>query len=196
MKIIKRISDSVVLYADDDLMLGATGASNGDWQDPNTTTENAVLIEGVTLPVDWMGGNYTFDGGSWAHTTVGAAQSEAMKAQAKLDKWEAIKIERDRREAGGVLVGTHWFHTDESSRIKQLGLVMAGASIPAGLMWKTMDGSFVPMTQQLAGQIFGASLSQTSAIFTKAEQHKAVMEASENPDAYDFSGGWPKVFGE
>ena len=124
------------------------------------------------------------------------AQIDAFKAQAKIDKWEAIKDERDRRESGGVLVGTKWFHSDEGSRIKQLGLFMAGTNLPSGLQWKCMDGSFVTMTPTLAGQIFGASLASTQAIFTKAEQHKAAMEASANPAVYDCMQGWPTVFGE
>jgi hypothetical protein len=115
---------------------------------------------------------------------------------ARIAAWEAIKVERERRESGGVKVGDKWFHTDADSRIKQLGLVLKGAGIPAGLQWKTMDGSFVTMTQTLAGQIFDTSLSQTSAIYVKAEQHKAAMEASADPAGYDFSGGWPAVYGE
>ncbi|HEY0845810.1 MAG TPA: DUF4376 domain-containing protein [Noviherbaspirillum sp.] len=110
--------------------------------------------------------------------------------------WDAIKSERDRRKAGGVLVTGKWFHSDDPSRIQQIGLVMMGANIPPGLQWKTMDGTFVTMTQALANQIFQAVAAQDQAIFAKAEQHKAAMEASANPAAYDFSSGWPPVYGE
>lgn len=109
---------------------------------------------------------------------------------------EAIKSERDRRKAGGVKVGTKWFHSDDASRIQQIGLVMMGANLPAGLQWKTMDGSFITMTQTLAGQIFQASAANDMAIFAAAEAHKAAMEASADPASYDFSQGWPKAFGE
>lgn len=115
----------------------------------------------------------------------------------KSDIWNRIKEERDRRtQAGGYNVGNKWFHSDQFSRSQQLGLVLLGANIPAGLQWKTMDGSFVTMTQQLAGQILAAGAASDQAIFAVAETHKAALEACNDPSAYDFSGGWPKGFGE
>ena len=115
----------------------------------------------------------------------------------KAGKWEAIKVERDRRtDQGGYKVGTKWFHSDQKSRGQQLGLVLLGASIPANLQWKTMDGSFVTMTQQLAGQVLAAAAASDQAIFAAAEAHRQAMEASADPADYDFSTGWPKVFGE
>ena len=110
--------------------------------------------------------------------------------------WEGIKIERERRKAGGVKVGDKWFHSDDGSRIQQMGLVMMGAGIPAGLQWKTMDGTFIPMTPAFASQIFQAVAASDQAIFAVAETHRAAMEASADPAAYDYSTGWPKVFGE
>lgn len=109
--------------------------------------------------------------------------------------WVAIKAERDRRtDQGGYKVGTKWFHSDQKSRSQQLGLVLLGASIPANLQWKTMDGSFVTMTAALAQQVLGAAAASDQAIFAAAETHKAAMEASADPSAYDFSGGWPATF--
>lgn len=108
--------------------------------------------------------------------------------------WTAIKAERDARQANGVLVGTHWFHSDVSSRIQQLALVIFAANLPAGIMWKCLDGAFVLMTPTLAVQIFQSSAASDIAIFTVAETHKAHMMASPNPTTYDFSGGWPATY--
>lgn len=117
--------------------------------------------------------------------------------QTRAAKWDAIKAERDRRtENGGFKVGVKWFHSDQKSRSQQLGLVLLGANIPAGLQWKTMDGTFVTMTQQLAGQILAAGAASDQAIFAAAETHKTAMEVSAAPASYDFSGGWPEVYGE
>lgn len=113
----------------------------------------------------------------------------------KEQKWGAIKAERDRRKYLGVKVGQHWFHSDDSSRIQQLALVLMGANIPTGLMWKTLTMTpppvFVPMTQELAGGIFQATATSDAAIFAAAETHRLAMEASPNPESYDFSSGWP-----
>lgn len=122
------------------------------------------------------------------------------QTKVKAAKWGAIKAERDRRKSGGVKVkvGTtnKWFHSDDASRIQQMGLVMMGANIPADLQWKTMDGTFVGMTQTVAGNVFAAAAASDQAIFAVAEMHKAAMEASADPSTYDFSTGWPKIYGE
>jgi hypothetical protein len=116
-------------------------------------------------------------------------------AQIKAAKWDAIKSERDRRtDQGGYKVGTKWFHSDQKSRSQQLGLVLLGANIPAGLQWKTMDGTFVTMTATLAQQILGAGAASDQAIFTAAETHKTAMESSVDPATFDFSEGWPATF--
>jgi hypothetical protein len=65
-----------------------------------------------------------------------------------------------------------------------MALTMLGASIPAGLMWKTMDGSFIEMTQTLATQLFGAQVQREQAIFAHAEALNA------DPNA-DINIGWP-----
>ena len=117
-------------------------------------------------------------------------------AELQATAWNGIKAERDRRKAGGVKVGAKWFHSDDGSRIQQMGLVMMGAGIPANLQWKTMDGSFITMTQALAGNVFAAAAASDQAIFAAAEGHRVAMEASADPAAYDYSTGWPKIFGE
>lgn len=108
--------------------------------------------------------------------------------------WPLIKAERDRRKSLGVLAAGNWFHSDADSRIQQLALTIMGQTMPAGIQWKTMSGSFVEMTPTLAGQIFAATAALDQAIFSAAETHRAAMEASAVPGDYDFSGGWPAIF--
>lgn len=123
---------------------------------------------------------------------------EAIQAKqlelSRLHMWRLIQAERDARKANGVKVGPNWFHSDDGSRIQQLALVIFGANLPQGIMWKTLDGAFVPMTNTLAVQIFQASAAQDTAIFTVAEQHKAGMMYSHTPWTYDFSSMWPATY--
>ena len=114
---------------------------------------------------------------SWVNSewVIDAEKTATSLKNDKAEKWELIKSERDKRKSGGVKVGEKWFHSDSDSRIQQLGLVMMGGNIPAGLMWKTLDGSFVAMTQSLALQIFQAVAANDMAIFAAAETHKAKM---------------------
>ena len=104
---------------------------------------------------------------------------------------QRIKTDRDRRKLAGTPVGANIFHSDPDSRIQQIGLVMMGAALPAGIMWKTVGGDFVEMTPVLAGQIFQATAARDVALFAAAEAHIAAAAASDDPLAYDFSAGWP-----
>lgn len=116
-------------------------------------------------------------------------------AERRAAVWESIKSERDRRAALGVKVGAHWFHSDQKSRTQQLGLVLLGQGIPAGLQWKTLTFTpppvFVTMTPALAVGIVQSTAASDTAIFTAAEVHRMTMEASAAPQDYDFSTGWP-----
>lgn len=115
--------------------------------------------------------------------------------------WERIKAHRDYlSENGGYKVSVggvdKWFHSDAKSKTQQLSLVLLGANANAVPAWKTMDGTKVTMSQNLAGQIFGAAVVQDGALFAQAEAHRAAMVASDTPETYDFSGGWPATFEE
>ena len=162
--------------ADEIAAIGLTPVTVVGTREDETYFDNAEVLDGATLTI--------------TATTKDAGTIKAIK-------WKAIKAERDRRtDNGGYEVGSKWFQSDQKSRSQQLGLVLLGTNIPANLQWKTMDGSFVTMTQQLAGQILAAGAASDQAIFAAAETHKAAMEASADPASYDYSGGWPKIYGE
>lgn len=112
--------------------------------------------------------------------------------------WEEIKAERDRRtEKGGYKVFfdgiDKWFHSDQKSRSQQQDNEAEGVNL-VPVQWKTMDGSFVTMTAELAAQIRVARMVSDRAIFAVAEAHRIAMEESADPAAYDFSTGWPATF--
>lgn len=151
--------------------------------------ESLAALPGLVAAQGNEGIGWSYDG----HTfTAPAPDLTSLRAA----HWEDIKRERDRRtQQGGYQVAGKWYHSDTFSRTQQMGLVMMGAGIPGGLQWKTMDGSFVTMTQTLAGQVFAAAAASDAALFSHAEQIKAVMEA----DPVNFSLAsqtWPAVFGE
>ena len=123
-----------------------------------------------------------------------ASRTESLDSR-KAKVWEKIKAFRDERvENGSFKVGAHWYHSNVLSRTQYISLVMMGANIPAGTTWKTMDNGYVSMTQTLAGQIFAAGAAQDAALFAKAAEHRAAMEASSDPESYDWSTGWPETY--
>jgi Domain of unknown function (DUF4376) len=111
----------------------------------------------------------------------------------RLRVWRLIQAERDRRKAAGIKVGTNWFHSDDGSRIQQLGLVIFGAALPP-IQWKCLSGGFVTMTPALAQAIFQTTAMSDMAIFAVAEQHRVLLMASPVPHLYDFSGLWPPTY--
>jgi len=170
---------------------------------PSTNGFYTPAIHGAAIPSDAV------EVSDELHASLinGSAQGKGIKPDAygqpvltdpapptAAEIWIRIQAERDRRQVIGYEVGGKWFHGDLSSRIQQLGLVMLGVNVPAGLQWKTMDGSFVAMTAELAASVFAAAAASDIAIFAAAETHRAAMEASNDPAAYDFSAGWPPVF--
>lgn len=131
----------------------------------------------------------------WQVETLTTEVTLAYTSAARNLKWNQIKAERDNRKSGGTFVSNKWFHSDSDSRIQQLGLVLMGANVPV-VQWKTMDGTLITMTQALAGGIFQATATLDMQLFEVAEGHRLAMEASERPDLYDFSAGWPARYSE
>lgn len=113
----------------------------------------------------------------------------------RAQKWELIKTIRDRKQVDGVKVGNYWFHSDMDSRIKQLALVIMGASVPP-VPWKTLTGEFVQMSQTLAMQIFTASATSDMTLFAYGEALKAQLHATGTPEQVDCYAGWPESFSD
>lgn len=102
-------------------------------------------------------------------------------------RWSKLKqIRDDLTENGGCLVAGKWFHTDVKSKQQQLALTILGTNIPANLQWKTMDGSFITMTQTLASQVFTAQVAREQEIFSIAETKKE--------DQTLVTEGWPAKY--
>jgi len=112
--------------------------------------------------------------------------------------WLSIRAERDRRTATGAKAGDHWFHTDADNRIRQLGLytvAITGGTVPS-VHWKTMAGVLLPLTNQLALDVFAAVAALDAQLFTYAEVLHAQSDASTNPESIDIMAGWPQNYEE
>lgn len=120
--------------------------------------------------------------------------------QAKESKEEItarIKKERDRRiQTGGYKVDEKWFHSDTFSRTQQMNLKALGSDIPADLLWKTMDGTSVLMTNELATQICTAQVVSDNVLFNVAENIIVGLDNAEDFSEYYLSVIWPKIYGE
>lgn len=116
---------------------------------------------------------------------------------AQADAWLRIQDERDVRKAGGIKIGDDWFHSDDTSRIQQIALVMIGQNMPPGIMWKTMTGEFVQMTPTLALSIFQGIIGQDTKIFANAENlRQAMLASTDDPHDFNVNTGWPQSYAD
>tara|TARA_R110000868_G_scaffold376148_5_gene640936 strand:+ start:2037 stop:2540 length:504 start_codon:yes stop_codon:yes gene_type:complete len=122
------------------------------------------------------------------------AVAEHLKSAVCATTWSKIKDKRSIVQAGGVLIAGKWFHTDPTSRIQYLGLFAIDGSLPIGIMWKTLDGSRIEITESIANQIIAKILVLDNSAFSVAQSHRIAMEASLDPATYDFSTGWPDTY--
>jgi len=140
----------------------------------------------ATPPVDYSEDTYSTQEIMDAPYVIFTKKSDEQIAQVRWSKLSAIRD--NLMLTGGAKVGDKWYHSDTHSKVQQLALMIAGANLPAGIQWKTMDGSFIEMTPTLALQIYSAQMAQEQAIFQVAETKKT--------DTSDLNAGWPDTYVE
>jgi len=131
---------------------------------------------------------------------------DAMRlASVRAQVWERIKAKRDALAESGCKVGAYWFHNDVKSRgqwermvnrLEKTGASDADPYTVAGypVPWKTLTGDKVVLTAGIIRGVVAAFEIQEAMIFGAAESHRAAVNASATPSAYDFSAGWPAGF--
>lgn len=107
--------------------------------------------------------------------------------------WEQIKQRRYEAITSGVYVNSidKWFHTDEVSATTYstiAGMIALDNYEPS--QWKTMDNTWLLLTEPLFKELQTAISQKTNANYAIAEQHKAAMLQSDNPLDYDYSTDW------
>lgn len=221
MKAIIEVSTQEALYCDANLTLDAEGAYNPDTgtRDRQCNIVNCMLVTVASKPADFAGRMYRLSAqGQLVRTSAGDAAAAARLSQARESAWRAIQAQRERlSDTGGykvaTLSGDKWFHSDLKSKLQQTRLAARAELIQAQggdldtefqlppplpadpLLWKTMDGSKVPMTPRLAMAVAAAAEATEILIFAVAEGHRAAMLQAADPLAYDYSAGWPAVYG-
>lgn len=144
------------------------------------------------------------------------ATLDGLKLTAIRDKiWEDIKTYRDTRKFKGIYVANKWFHNDPDSRSQWLGLkdkardVLANGGTTSSILtinhptqgvtniiWNTMDGTFIPVTVQLAFDVVEKTGDLDGTLYGIALYHKQLLYTSQTPDTYNYKIGWPTIYGE
>ena len=125
---------------------------------------------------------------------VKSPELEAYKhIEEQKQAWENIKKLRYQKITSGVYIPSinKWVHTDEaaSTQYAFIGLrIMQGTYTP--IVWKAMDNTFIQLSKEVFIELQERMMEQTQNIHAKAEYHKLMMEASENPLEYDYKTNW------
>ena len=123
--------------------------------------------------------------------------------------WGWVQTHRDSLYEAGCEVAPHgWFHNDTQSRSRwermvnranATGMADGDAYLIGGqqVQWKTMGGTFVPLTAGIIRAVVAAFEIQEAAIFVAAETHRQALWLLADVDAvaaYDWRAGWPAVY--
>lgn len=137
-KIVKRVSDNVVLFAGDNLSISGDGVvSGGDWSYKRPAGVDLVLelVEG--LPDLYIAGGFTYTGGTWEPNSTGDAYILPDKRAAKIAELEAARLEVEYSDI--THAGQTW-KADKDSRAL-LAQVLAPGSVKAGAYWRDAAGT-------------------------------------------------------
>ena len=131
---------------------------------------------------------HVWDGKAWRADKQADA---ALKAGQQAEMWERIKARRHQATRSGVFVPSigKWFHHDDPAR-QQYTFLRTLPKLPSPLPWKTMDNSFVEMTQALLDELSLKMIADEQTDFANAERHRAAMLKADHPLDYDYSDGW------
>lgn len=106
--------------------------------------------------------------------------------------WDKIKTRRAKAVASGVEVDGNWYHTDDEARSNYYALtakLVLGEDITR--QWKTMDGKFITMTNELFKRIADElDRKKVTADFFNAERLFEIVKNSQEPLNVDIENGW------
>ena len=107
--------------------------------------------------------------------------------------WERIKERRLHAITSGVYITSvdKNFHTDTISVTTYstvAGMIALDNYTP--IQWKTMDNTWVLLTEALFKELQTSMSNKTAANYMVAEQHKVNMLLLENPLEYDYTTNW------
>lgn len=93
VKVLRKISDNVVLYAGNELTVDADGAHAPGWFYPLLNNTNAEVVEAVDLPANFCRGGYSYDG-SWSVADQSRIDARIAKKNAAANERAVLEDER------------------------------------------------------------------------------------------------------
>jgi len=146
-------------------------------------------------------------GDAWDGENFVSPEGETI-SQKKERIWEEIKEYRALRLGGGFYLDPHWYHSDLSSKtefntlkMKALERRIDGGNLGDTIVIdggvtkiKTIDNGYVDVTYNSILAIVAAGEIQTKRTYEVAAYHQYFLNASNNPDDYNWHTGWPAIY--
>lgn len=116
-------------------------------------------------------------------------QKQVMQAEV----WELIKQQRQSVIESGVFLPSvdKVLQTDQNSMGQYSNIAtMIALDNYTPVEWKTLDNTWVTLTVEVFKELQQTIRQRTDRAFAVAEEHKAKMLETDNPEEYDYSTGW------
>ncbi len=179
MKIIKRQSNNVVIFAGDDLALDQSGCRGAGWAfraiDPNELTLETV----ESIPEQFVGGGWAYAAGVWTSNQI--ADQVILPAK-RAEKIEQFTAQATAANLANIDYLGHTWRADSASQ-GLLAQVLAIGSVPEAMYWRDYSGTPRAMTyadlQGLGAAILARGLSADNNLMTKTAAVSAATTAAE-----------------
>lgn len=167
MRIIKRTSDNLVVFASNNLKLTSEGASGDDWETTVVTDSDHTLETVKDLPAGFVPGNWTYSGGTWLRTE----SEEVRRLQAAKEiKIQQLNKDHDNAIYADIVYNGTTYAADEYAQ-NLLVKVLAVGSVPLNMYWRDKDKKQKTVTisdlRGLASAILERTLNADSNLISK-----------------------------
>jgi hypothetical protein len=142
MKIIRRKSDNIVLFAEENLTLNPLGVHGDGWEYTDIDWTTVELITVITLPEHFVPSGWTYIDGIWASNEV---TEEIVLPVLLAQKIAELKNTYAAITYSPIEYLTKFYSTDPANR-SLLSEVLSVGSVPENMYWIDADGTENPMT--------------------------------------------------
>lgn len=167
IKIIKSVSNNVVLFVGDDLVLDEQGCRGAGWQFRNIDPNDLTLETVDSIPEQFIGGGWSYTDGIWTSNQIADQVILPAKRAEKITEFTAQATAANYADIDYM---DHTWRADPASQAL-LAQVLAVQSVPEGMYWRDASGTPRPMTyvelQGLGVAILARGLGADSNLMTK-----------------------------
>lgn len=169
MKIIKRLSDNVVLFADEHLELGHDGVKGIGWRSRNIDPAEVKIEEVDDLPKYFVNGGWSYLDGIWTSNSIAHASYMPEMREKKLDNFRSLALSEIYAQIDHD--GHIWDAGIEARQL--LSQILVVDILPADMYWRDVTGAAISIDKDglkaLAQAIFDRGFMIDKKLMEKTE---------------------------